>query len=930
MDARRDLLLGLLAFQTGAIDADQLAETCAGLDASRAEEKGPGPASTGVGVGDQLVDRGLVTIEQRTELERLADERVEAHGGDVQATIAATVDGRSVDALRGLMPTEGRPDDDPEATSAYLPPAGHVLISSIDQGRGPGGDEDARDRYSLTHLHAKGGMGQVWKAHDASLGREIALKELRPEQADNSIVWSRFLYEAKVTAQLEHPGIVPVYEMGGGDAPYYTMRFVKGRTLGEAVRKYHKERAAGAVDHLGLVGLLSSFTAVCNAVAYAHSKGIIHRDLKGQNVVLGDFGEVIVLDWGLAKRIGRPDDAQEGDDAEPLEPGRAAALDDGGATIDAGEDEDDRAGLAGEATVRATAAATVAPGGGLSDDDSTLPPEPDTDPKPTPKPHPSSSKDGPTRRESGAGPEGTIQGQLLGTPAYMAPEQAEGRHDLIDFRTDVYGLGAILYEVLTGQPPFTAKKTNEVLRMVREDAPTPPRRINPRITADLEAVCLKAIAKSRADRYESAAELAREVQRHLADEPVAAYEDPWTVKAARWARRHRTAVAAASALLVTATLALALSTAVVTRERNNTRAQEVVARNTIDDMYTKVGESWLEDRLDPIQEEFLKKTLAYFETFNTRPATTPEAKLEHGRTYQRMGDIEFKFGRLAEAEKAYRDGLALLTPLAAARPDDLDARRALAAVQTHLAQLLFRADRFDDARPLYREAIDRLRPLADGKDATVEDRFLFARALRHEGQLLRRLGDLPAAKRDYLEAVAELDAALAVDPKSAEVRNDLSQAEDYRARVHRELGERGEAEAALRRSHELITALVAEFPTIPRYREALYHACNDLGRMAYEDARIEDAAAYWGRAYKETDRLAQDFPDRPEYKIHFAGSCTNYGGAPSRSSRPASRSTPRWPSGRPTTARSGSTSPSATSTWATCTSGRGGSTGRSP
>ena len=614
-------------------------------------------------------------------------------------------------------------------------------------------------------------------------------------------------------------------------------------------------------DPLGLVNLLSSFTAVCNAVAYAHSKGIIHRDLKGQNVVLGDFGEVIVLDWGLAKRIDHPDEAG----GEALEPGRAAALGAAGATID-----DDRAAPPDEATI----AATIAPGGGLSDDDSTLPPEPDADPKPQ-----SGSKDGPSKRESGAGPTGTIQGQLLGTPAYMAPEQAEGRHDLIDFRTDVYGLGAILYEILTGQPPFTAKRTNEVLHMVRQDAPTPPRRINPRITADLEAVCLKALAKSQADRYESAGELAREVQRHLADEPVAAYEDPWTVKAARWARRHRTAVAAASALLVTATLALALSTAVVTQERNNTRTQEVVARRTIDDMYTKVGESWLEDRLDPIQEEFLKKTLAYFEKFNTRPATTPAAKLEHGRTYQRMGDIEFKFGRLAAAEKAYRDGLALLAPLAAARPDDLESQRALAATQTHLAQLLFRADRFDDARPLYKEAKDRLRPLADGKDPTVEDRFLLARALRHEGQLLRRLGDLPAAKSDYLDAVAQLDKALAVDPKSAEVRNDLAQAEDYRARLHRELGERGEAEAALRRSHELISALVAEFPTIPRYREALYHACNDLGRLAYEDGKFDEAAALWGRAYKETDRLSQDFPDRPEYKIYFAGSCTNYGGA---------------------------------------------------
>src|SRR5262249_14553993 len=121
---------------------------------------------------------------------------------------------------------------------------------------------------------------------------------------DSRVVWSGFVYEAKITAQLEHPGIVPVYELGGEEAPYYTMRFVRGKTLSEAIRAYHKKRSAGEVDSVGLVELLTAFVGVCHAVAYAHSRGVIHRDLKGQNVVLGDYGEVIVLDWGLAKRVG--------------------------------------------------------------------------------------------------------------------------------------------------------------------------------------------------------------------------------------------------------------------------------------------------------------------------------------------------------------------------------------------------------------------------------------------------------------------------------------------------------------------------------------------------------------------------------------------------------------------------------------------------
>ena len=187
-------------------------------------------------------------------------------------------------------------------------------------GRLSPGESDARERYTLTHLHAKGGMGRVWLARDGALGRQIALKELRPDQSDNTIVCSRFLYEAKITAQLEHPGIVPVYELGEGDAPYYTMRFVRGRTLSEAIRAYHKKRAAGEADSVGLNDLLMAFVGVCHAVAYAHSRGIIHRDLKGQNVVLGDFGEVIVLDWGLAKRVGPDPDSDQAQ-----EPGAATA-----------------------------------------------------------------------------------------------------------------------------------------------------------------------------------------------------------------------------------------------------------------------------------------------------------------------------------------------------------------------------------------------------------------------------------------------------------------------------------------------------------------------------------------------------------------------------------------------------------------------------
>src|SRR5206468_9631777 len=162
--------------------------------------------------------------------------------------------------------------------------------------------------------HAPGGIGRVGLAYDSDLGREVALKELRPERSGNPVLADRFLNEAQITGQLEHPGIVPVYELtqrAEDRQPFYTMRFIKGRTLTDALRAYHQKRAAGRPEPLEQIALLNAFVAVCHAVAYAHSRGVIHRDLKGQNVVLGDFGEVIVLDWGFAKVLGQADEPTE-------------------------------------------------------------------------------------------------------------------------------------------------------------------------------------------------------------------------------------------------------------------------------------------------------------------------------------------------------------------------------------------------------------------------------------------------------------------------------------------------------------------------------------------------------------------------------------------------------------------------------------------
>jgi serine/threonine protein kinase len=187
---------------------------------------------------------------------------------------------------------------------------------------------DAGLRYVLRGQHAEGGIGRVWLAYDTELGRDVALKVLRPERAGDPGLTARFLHEARITGRLQHPGVVPVYELAPGAAelpdddqpPFYTMRLVQGRTLTKAIRDYHAARPPSRRSAVERATLLNAFVGVCQTIAYAHARGVIHRDLKPENIALGDFGEVVVLDWGFAKEIGEGEGkAREGE--APAEPG---------------------------------------------------------------------------------------------------------------------------------------------------------------------------------------------------------------------------------------------------------------------------------------------------------------------------------------------------------------------------------------------------------------------------------------------------------------------------------------------------------------------------------------------------------------------------------------------------------------------------------
>jgi eukaryotic-like serine/threonine-protein kinase len=821
VDTDCNLLFGVLALQADLIDPARFAEACS---AWAARKDTP--------LADLLVERGWLSPDDRADVERLLRRKLDKHKGDARAGLAEVTTDSVKHSLLGLADADVRQS---LAGLAPTPPQGLVLLATTAPEAG------ARDRYTLSRLHATGGIGRVWLARDASLGRDVALKELRPERAGNPEVWARFLREAQITGQLEHPGIVPIYEVGRSpedQAPFYTMRFVRGRTLAETVAAYHQRRSRNEAGPLELRELLAVFVGVCNAAAYAHSRGVLHRDLKPQNVVLGDYGEVIVLDWGLAKVMG-----QSEDEAAPLQ-----------------------LPLEGE-------------------------------------------------------PEATMQGSVLGTPAYMAPEQAEGRLDLLGPPTDVYGLGAILYEVLTGKPPFTGGETENVLSRVIHEMPARPRSLEKGAPPALEAVCLKALAKKPSERYATAKELAAEVQRWLADEPVTAWKEPLSRRVGRWARRHRTGVAVAGALLVAGVAALGVSTVLVNRQRARAEANFQLARTAVDDMYTEVAEKWLaqESRMEPVQREFLVKALRFYEQFAQPEGSSPEVRLEAGKAARRVGAIQGRLGDNSAADAAFRSSIATLRALAAESPDPavrselqlslnryawllwsvgrapdnalsearelgeslsqsssapVEVRAELATTYSVQAIVALAYGRFADAE----EAQSRAVPLREAiiKDyPTVENREALGRSHYHRARLFQRIGRFRESEAEFNQAVEVASAVTTDAPRVPRPRSELANDLIERASLLSLFARPKEAETDLRRGLALTDALVADFPSVGDYRELQAAIRRDLAGLLSDRRQNDEARQAYAVAIADGEALVKEYPDYVSYRwnlcVHLSG-----------------------------------------------------------
>ncbi len=571
---------------------------------------------------------------------------------------------------------------------------------------------------------ARGGMGRIIVARDRRLGREVAIKEVH---VNDEALRIRFEREARITARLQHPSTIGLLEAGVWPTgePFYAMPLIAGRPLDKVI--------ADAKTLDARFGLIANVLAVADTLAYAHDRRIVHRDLKPANILVGEFGETVVIDWGLAKDLN----------------------------------------VAGEDSLR-----------------------------------PSARSLGATISQSGA----TEHGTVIGTPAYMPPEQADGNP--VDERADVYALGALLYQVLAGRPPYIGRSTEGVLSDVLSGPPPRLATLVPDAPPDLITIVEKAMARDAADRFPTAKELAAELRKFQTGQLVGSHRYSLGQLLKRWIRKYRATLAVAAA----AAIALAVVGAISVRNVVHARAVAERQRTIADEQRTiavqrdaearellsfMLGD--LHDKLETVGkldllESVAGKVVSYYDRRGTDDNTRD--RLQRAEALERIADVTLSRGELDTARAQYDKARQIHEEILAKEPASSDAAYALARTWTRLGDVANAQNDTKAAKASYSESIARL----EGAMARTPDRLDLAlemlQARRGLGDTLADTGDGPGAATSYRAGITIANANLAKAPNDPRWKRGL-------AILHSQLGGlmmiQGDADGALRELREDVT-----------------------------------------------------------------------------------------------------------------------------
>jgi serine/threonine protein kinase/tetratricopeptide (TPR) repeat protein len=790
-----------------------------------------------------------------------------AHDSGLDKTVAAPVSEKRSPHDSGNEPTMAAPVvPGPRSESGALHFGGDL----------PPLPEVSASHYQIEKEIARGGMGKIVAAEDRRLGRAVALKSLLDPESDQA---GRFQREALITARLQHPGIVPVYEAGRWPTgePFFAMKLVSGRPL---------DRVIGEANQLeDRLAIIPRLAAACDAMAYAHSQRIIHRDLKPGNVLLGDFGETVVIDWGLAKDL----DANEHE------------------TI--------------ERTLQVRTSKPVIDPAGRSESDPLHPRE-------KPKPKRISQPPGSSTM--------TVAGAVMGTPAYMAPEQARG--EPVDQRADVFSLGAMLYHTLTGVPPYNARTATDVIAQAALGRIVPLRERERRAPAELIAIVERAMAPSPFDRYPHAGVLAEDLRRFLTGQLVDAHRYTALQRVLRFVKRHRAAVTIAAVALTTIAVGSTIAVRNIMaardqaeRERATAVTRKEAAEHLIDYMFSDMKE-----RLDAVGRLDLLAGLGvevkrYYTLLAKMPGGMPRGdEIRMAEAIQLIGDAEHKSGKpdqalatwkearerltgvvntswnhstrrlrrliarldyeagviyqergkLEEAQKNFATAHAAYKQLHQEDPQDKQVILETADIHDRLGDLLRLDGRIDEAFDEYSEGMREREKAASYGNGRVSDEVLALSTSHFKlGSVFQNRGESGAAVDEYQQALRLRDTLLQNQPDHVRYQEAVLEVLREMSELQRQVGDEKSAIAAYRRAVPIAHALVQRDPTNTDWQYQKGNLLSDLGFTLIDTGEFKEGFTQIEAAIEVHKELVARDAKSARYKIALSRSHTRAGDA---------------------------------------------------